>query len=59
MGLEGEIEAMLEVESFEPPAEFKERALWSDPEIYEEAAADPEAWWSAQATELLDWHTEP
>jgi acetyl-CoA synthetase len=57
--LEGEIEAMLEVESFEPPAAFKERALWSDPEIYEEAAADPEAWWSAQATELLDWHTEP
>jgi acetyl-CoA synthetase len=59
MGLEGEIEQMLEVERFEPPAAFKEQALWSDPAIYEEAAADPGAWWSAQAKELLDWETEP
>ena len=50
---------MLEVEKFEPPAEFRERALWSDPAIYEEAAADPEAWWLRQATELLDWDIEP
>src|SRR5258707_11457603 len=57
--LERELEAMLEVESFEPPAEFRERALWSDPKVYEEAAADPEAWWMRQATELLDWDTEP
>ncbi|HEX3241266.1 MAG TPA: acetate--CoA ligase [Solirubrobacterales bacterium] len=59
MGLEQEIEAMLEVEKFDPPAQFVEQALWSDPAIYEEAARDPEAWWSAQAKELLDWHTEP
>ncbi len=59
MGLERELEEMLAVERFEPPAEFRERALWSDPGIYEEAAADPEAWWLAQARELLDWDTEP
>ena len=59
MGLEQELEELLEVESFDPPAEFRERALWSDPGIYEEAAADPEAWWIAQAKQLLDWEVEP
>ncbi|HEX5608801.1 MAG TPA: acetate--CoA ligase [Solirubrobacterales bacterium] len=53
------LEEMLEIERFEPPAEFRERARWSDPKIYEEAAADPEAWWTAQAKELLDWDVEP
>jgi acetyl-CoA synthetase len=57
--LERELESMLAVESFEPSAEFRERARWSDPKIYEEAAADPEAWWLRQATELLDWDVEP
>ena len=57
--LERQLERMLEIESFEPPAEFRERALWSDPAIYEEAAADPEAWWLEQAKELLDWDAEP
>jgi acetyl-CoA synthetase len=50
---------MLGVEKFEPPEEFRKRARWSDPAIYEEAAADPEAWWLKQATELLDWDTVP
>jgi acetyl-CoA synthetase len=59
MGLERELEEMLEVERFEPPKEFRERARWSDPAIYDEAAADPEAWWLRQATELLDWDVEP
>src|SRR5262245_20758753 len=59
MGLEQEIEEMLEVERFEPPAGFRENALWSDPAIYAEAAQDPEGWWSAQAKELLDWDVEP
>ena len=59
MSLERELEELLEVEKFEPPAEFRERALWSDPKVYEEAAADPEAWWTAQAKELLDWDVEP
>ena len=57
--LERELSALLEVERFEPPAEFRERALWSDPAVYEEAAADPEAWWLRQARELLDWVQEP
>ena len=59
MDLEQQLEEMLSVERFEPPAEFRERASWSDPKIYEEAAADPEAWWLAQAKELLDWDVEP
>ncbi|HEX5712150.1 MAG TPA: acetate--CoA ligase [Solirubrobacterales bacterium] len=59
MGLEQELEELLEVEKFDPPAEFRERAVWSDPAIYEQAAADPEAWWLREATELLDWDTPP
>jgi acetyl-CoA synthetase len=58
-GLERELEELLEVEKFEPPEEFRQQALWSDPKVYEEAAADPEAWWTAQAKELLDWDVEP
>jgi acetyl-CoA synthetase len=57
--LERELESMLEIEKFEPPEEFRENALWSDPAIYEEAAADPVGWWTAQAKELLDWDVEP
>jgi acetyl-CoA synthetase len=57
--LERELSALLEVESFEPPAGFRQGALLSDPAIYEEAAADPQAWWMKQATELLDWAKEP
>jgi acetyl-CoA synthetase len=57
--LEHELEELLEIEKFEPPEEFRRQALWSDPKVYEEAAADPEAWWTAQAKELLDWDTEP
>jgi acetyl-CoA synthetase len=59
MDLERELTGLLEVERFEPPAEFRERALWSDPAVYEEAAADPEAWWVRQAGELLDWAVAP
>jgi acetyl-CoA synthetase len=58
-GLERELERMLQIEKFEPPPEFVERALWSDPKVYEEAAADPVAFWHRQATELIDWETEP
>ena len=59
MDLERKLEELLAVETFEPPAEFRERALWSDPAVYEEAAADPGAWWMGQAKELLDWDIEP
>jgi acetyl-CoA synthetase len=57
--LEQELEAMLEIEKFPPPAEFRGRAGWSDPAIYEEAAADPVAWWTARSEELLDWDVPP
>jgi acetyl-CoA synthetase len=57
--LERELSELLAVESFEPSAELRERALLSDPAVYEEAAADPEVWWLRQATELLDWVEAP
>jgi len=59
MDLEQKLEELLEVEKFEPAEEFRASARWSDPKVYEEAAADPEAWWTAQARELLDWDVEP
>jgi acetyl-CoA synthetase len=52
--LDAELASLLEVERFESPAEFREQALLSDPSVYEQAAADPPAWWAAQAKEL-DW----
>lgn len=42
--LERELEALLDVETFEPPADFREKALWNDPSVYEEAERDPQAW---------------
>jgi acetyl-CoA synthetase len=57
--LEHELDRMLEIEKFSPPAAFREQALWSDPAVYEEAAADPAAWWTARSKELLDWDVEP
>jgi len=59
MDLEQRLEEMLGVEKFDPPEGFRASALWSDPKVYEEAAADPEAWWTRQAKELLDWDVEP
>jgi acetyl-CoA synthetase len=50
--LDRELAGLLDVERFEPPAEFRERALLNDPAVYEQAAADPQAWWAAQAEEL-------
>jgi len=58
-GLEQELSALLEVESFEPPPEFREQALWNDPVVYEEAERDPNAWWARHARELIDWFEEP
>jgi len=52
--LESELARLLEVERFEPPAEFRERALLNDPAVYERAARDPQAWWAEQAGKL-DW----
>jgi acetyl-CoA synthetase len=57
--LEQRLSDLLEVERFEPSSEFRSQALLRDPAIYEKAAAEPEAWWLRQATELLDWAQEP
>ncbi len=60
------IEALLaENRTFPPPASFVEQANQSDPAIYEQALADPEAFWAEQADSLtwfkkwdqvLDWN---
>ena len=52
--LDEELATLLEVERFDPPAEFRERALLNDPAVYAQAAEDPQAWWVKQA-EQLDW----
>ncbi len=49
-----ELAGLLNVETFDPPAEFREHALLKDPEVYERAARDPQAWWVEQA-ERLHW----
>jgi acetyl-CoA synthetase len=49
------IEALLsEKRVFEPPEEFRARALVNDRGIYDRAAADPDAFWAEQA-ERLTW----
>jgi acetyl-CoA synthetase len=57
--LEHKLEELLDQEYFEPPEEFTKNALLSDPSIYEEAEKDWKGWWLKQATEILDWETEP
>ncbi len=52
--LDQELARLLEVESFQPPAQFREHALLNDPAVYEQAARDPQGWWASQAKEL-DW----
>ncbi len=41
------LEKLLQVEKFPPPADFAARAQVSDPAVYEQAAADPAAWWAS------------
>ena len=45
---------LTEERTFEPSADFRARAIASDPAIYDEAARDPEAFWAGLAREL-DW----
>jgi acetyl-CoA synthetase len=52
--IERELAELLDKELFEPPAEFREKALIGDDSVYEEAARDPQAWWAQQA-EALHW----
>ncbi|MGI8486337.1 MAG: AMP-binding protein, partial [Thermomicrobiales bacterium] len=50
------IEALYgENRTFAPPASFVANANYSDPAIYDEANADPEAFWAKQA-ESLSWY---
>ncbi|MAW60517.1 MAG: acetate--CoA ligase [Planctomycetes bacterium] len=53
---------------FAPPAEFVAQAHAADPAIYEQAEADPEAWWKSWAeqlqwdqpfTQICDWSNPP
>jgi acetyl-CoA synthetase len=57
--LEGELEALLEVEKFPPPEEFRRQALAKDWSLHEEAERDLEGFWARQAEELLDWYEKP
>jgi acetyl-CoA synthetase len=43
---------------FPPPPDFQAAALVSDRTMYDEAAADYEAFWARQARELLTWDTD-
>ena len=52
--LEEELGSLLDVETFDPPAEFREHALLNDPSVYEEAERDWQGWWAKQA-EQLHW----
>jgi acetyl-CoA synthetase len=52
--LDSELAGLLDVERFPPAQEFREHALLRDASVYEQAVADPQAWWAAQA-EQLDW----
>ncbi len=57
----GELDALLhEDRRFPPPGAFTGQANCNDPEIYDRAAGDPEAYWSDWASELdwfEPWHT--
>ena len=48
----------LEDRRFPPPPEFVRDAVGT-PDLFDRAAADPEAFWLEQTKELLDWTTEP
>ncbi len=66
--LDQELGQLLEQETFPPPEEFRERAVYSDPSVYDEAESDPEGFWAQQAEALhwdrkwdqvLDWSNPP
>jgi acetyl-CoA synthetase len=65
----GELDVLLATErTFPPSPEFAEQANANNPKIYDEANADPEAWWASWADKLewiepyqqvLDWSDPP
>src|SRR5919197_1176475 len=54
-----ELEALLEVEKFPPPEDFRRAALVQDWSLHEEAERDLEGFWARQAEELVDWYEKP
>ncbi len=56
--LESKLEGMLDIERFDPPREFAEKALLSDQSVYETAEKDWQGWWTEQAKQL-HWFKEP
>ena len=44
--------------TFPPSPEFTAQAVLGDPSIYDRAEADPEAFWAAQARDLITWDTD-
>jgi acetyl-CoA synthetase len=52
--LEQELAKLLEVERFDPPKGFSEKALLSDPAVYEQADSDFQGWWESHA-DSLEW----
>jgi acetyl-CoA synthetase len=66
--LDQERDQLMEQETFPPPDGFRERAVVSDPSIFDEAEADHEGFWAQQAETLhwdrkwdqvLDWSNPP
>src|SRR3982074_2112453 len=53
--LEDKLGEMLEIETFDPPEEFRKQALLSDPSVYEEAESD----WQGGGVKELHWFKEP
>jgi len=52
--LDDELATLLDIETFDPPSEFRERALLNDPAVYEPPRGFRRRWWIEQA-EQLDW----
>ncbi|MEA2210138.1 MAG: acetyl-CoA synthetase [Solirubrobacteraceae bacterium] len=56
--LEQQLEEMLDIETFDPPEDFRRQALLNDPAVYEEAEKDWKGWWTKEAKNL-HWFKEP
>jgi acetyl-CoA synthetase len=56
--LDNRLEELLDLETFDPPEQFRGQALLSDASVYDEADKDWKGWWLKQAKEL-HWFKEP
>ena len=45
--------------TFPPPADFAAQAVVNDPSVYDEAAADLDAFWLARTQEFVGWFQPP